>query len=222
MESINRWMWARGAPGLGAVVMFAAATPGLAAATTLSTMTLQNASNMVTSSSTVAFTGDYVLPTAGTLTVTVSDQLFPSALTQLDFTLLNGSSVVGSPLSGLNTNGSTSAQLYSWDFNLQAGNYSTLFAVAATNAGIPGAPSFGVGLFTDTITFTPSAPAVPLPSAGGVLLVGTGALGLMSRRRRIRMIPSELKAFASRFALRGNALHTALIGIALVALEYCI
>lgn len=221
MESASKWMWARGAPGFGIVLMVAAAAPGVAGANSLSTMTLQNASNMVTSTSSVSFTGDYMLPSAGTLTITVSDQLFPSALKQLDFTLFNGGTAVGNTLSGLNT-GSTTVQLYSWDFNVQAGSFSTLFNVAATSAGIPGAPTFGVGLFDDTVTFTPSAPAVPLPSAGGVLLVGTGALGLMSRRRRIGLIPSELKAFASRLFVRGTALHTALIGIALIAMEYCL
>ena len=158
------------------------------ATTAETSLTLQNTTQMVTSATTQVFSTDYVLPTAGTLTVSVSDQLFPSGLTQLDFSLLNGSAatLVGGPLSALNTAANpTTPQVFTWTFGVQAGSYSTLFSAAAASsaAEFPGVPPFALGLYEDTVTFTPAAAAVPLPPAGGVLLAGAGLLALLARRK---------------------------------------
>ena len=207
-------------PGIAVGMLFAAAAPTLAGATTLSSLTLQNTGQMVTSSTSQAFTTAYMLPTAGTLTITVSDQLFPSALTQLDVSVLNAQGIaISAPGSAMNTTGGIAPQSYTWNFNVQAGAYSTLFNAAAAPAGasFPGFPAFAVGLFNDTVTFTPSSPAVPLPPAGGVLLAGTGALGFMARRRRA---PSA-RAVTARLT-QGLPLSSLLLGCCLIALEYCI
>lgn len=181
---------ARSSPLLVAAVFAAGLAPASAPALTITSLTLQNTAQMVTTSDTTAYTTALFLPTAGTLSVTVSDQLFPSALTQLEVTLFSGTgsgaTLIGGPLSGLNTNGGTSAQTFTWTYDLSAGTYTSVFAAAAApaNAAFPGMPVFALGLYNDTITFTPTAAAVPLSPIGGVpLAAAVGGIGLYARRR---------------------------------------
>ena len=160
-------------------VALALAAPAAGAASVIGTLTLQSSTQLVTSGTTTVYSEDYVLPTAGTVRVTLTDNLVGSALTQLEFSLLNGGLTTTALLKpAVSAIGSS----HVWTFDVAAGHYTTLFQ--ATAGALTGAAGFYIGQFSDTVVFTPAAgvPTVPLPPAGGVLLAGVGVLGAISRR----------------------------------------
>ena len=167
--------------------LLVAAGQAHAGATVVGTLTLQNSTQLVTTGTSTLFSSDYILPSAGILEVRLTDNDVFSTLSQLDFSLVKGGGnaahLVGAPN---NAAGITSAAGTTrvWDFEVTGGTYTTLFQVAAQ--ALPGFSGFWLGQFTDTVSFTPTAPiaSVPLPATGASLGVGLSALALISRRRR--------------------------------------
>lgn len=202
-------------------VLVAGLAPSVAGASTITSLTLQNTDQMVTTSTASAYTTDLYLATAGTLTITVSDQLFSGALASLDVSLLDATGGktrnVSGVLSALNTNGGHSVQDYTWSFHVGPGSYTTIFSAAARsgNPEFESEPSFALGLYDDTVTFTPQTSAVPLPPASGVLATGIAGLGLLARRGRGRRWLASLAAGR-------HAASVLMLGTAIRALEYCI
>ena len=137
-------------------------------------MTLQTSQQAVLGSSTV--NGDYMLPTSGTLTITLTDQLFPAALSSLDFSLYSvGTGGATKLLDSMTATGTTPNHGITESFAVTAGHVSTLF-VAVTGGT-------EVGLYTSQLTFTPTGAPVPLPPGGTLLVGGLIAIGFLARTR---------------------------------------
>lgn len=176
-----------------AAALLAAAVP--AGANTVTSVTLQNTTQTVTSSSPEGFTTDYFLADPGTITVSVSDKLFPAALTMLQFSLFSGaggsSTLLAGGLNALNSSpNATVPQVYTWQFQVAAGTYSTVFQAAAAPGAVqfPGLAPFADGMYADIVTY--SANTVPLTPARGVMVVTLIALGTLlyvDRRRGLAL-----------------------------------
>jgi hypothetical protein len=118
-----------------------------------------------------ALTDDFQVPGPGTLTVTLENYVFPSALQAVQFDLYGTSSSTPHLMGSMSAAGSESFQVDSAQ-RLSA----QLFAVAGGAAD--------VGLYGWTLTFTPAGAPVPLPASGGLLLAGLGAIGWIASGRR--------------------------------------
>ncbi len=191
MKSITKAVRGSLIKGLTASLVLGALLPAVAGASSLGPITLYSASQTVTSSNTQVFTSDFLAPTAGILTITVSDQLFPNALTRLDVSLWSGAgagaTLVSGPASGLGAPQATTPQEVTFNIDVTAGAYTTMFQAAATPTNtFPGSPTFALGLFNEKVTFTASAPAVPVPPLGGALAASVVMLGLVGFRRQAK------------------------------------
>jgi len=129
---------------------------------------------------TEATTDTFFAPTAGKVTVKLTDTGWSSPLTALSFTASSGNQV----LSSFKAGGMDSVQ---YTFNVGPGAYfANIMATAATGNGL-----LGLGLYSLNMSFTPSA--VPLPSTGWLLLTGLFALIGVARAAR----PTEFMGTAA-------------------------
>ncbi len=155
--------------------------PAHAAAVLSGPITLQTSQQAVLSSSTV--NGDYMLPTSGTLTVTLTDQLFPAALSSLDFSLYSvGTGGATKLLDTMTATGTTPNHGLTESFSVASGHVSTLFVAVTSGTD--------VGLYTSQLTFTPTGSTVPLPQGAVLLVSGLIALGFVTRTRSTRRAPA--------------------------------
>jgi hypothetical protein len=123
--------------------------------------------NLVTGSSAATFS--FNAPGSGTVTAQISSMPWPVPLSALSFSATTATNT----LSSWSTTGAMAApQIES--FQVGAGTY---FAHVMATAG----GSLDLGLYSLMLTFSPSA--VPLPAAGGMLLIGL--LVLFALRRTI-------------------------------------
>ncbi len=212
---MNSITWNRGGAisGLVAGSLLSVVSPA-GAVTVLGTLTLENTQQLVTNGTSTVYSAAYTLPSAGTLTVTLTDDLVAAPLSQLDFSLLQGAGSQASLMSGpVSAIGSSMA----WNFDVNAGSYTTVFQAAA--AGLPGIAGFWLGQYSDTVVFTPTppTPAVPLPPAGSLLVGGVGVLGAFASRGK-RVSPATLPKLPARAPdVRGNV-----VGVCLLALAWLI
>lgn len=109
------------------------------------------------------------LTSAGTLTVTIADDLWPRPLATTSFELASATGVALDTASGFGT------------MTFQVTAPETIYALAFGQAApIPGL-DFGFGTYGLSISFQPSS--VPLPGAMVLLVSALGLLGVGSRRR---------------------------------------
>jgi hypothetical protein len=124
---------------------------------------LKAATTMVYGSA--ADTYSMTAPSAGTITAQVSSVPWPTPLSALSFNLSDSSNLLNpqtlSTAQSVHALDSTSQQFET--YQVGAGTY---FAHVLATAG----GSLNLGLYSVMFTFTPSA--VPLPAAGGMLLIG--------------------------------------------------
>jgi hypothetical protein len=121
----------------------------------------------------------FVAPSAGALTVSLKALRWPTEtpLSALSFAVTSASQVLRS-WSGTRANPSESETLSeSETFDVAAGTYYA--HIAATAAG-----ALNLGLYSLMLTFSPSAPAVPLPSSDWMLLTGMFVLAGLARVAR--------------------------------------
>ena len=127
----------------------------------------------------VSTVDSFTAPTAGTVTVSLQSLNWPASLNALSFSATSASQVLASwNGTGLSSNTST--------FDVAAGTYFT--HVMASAGGI-----LDLGLYSMMLTFSPNAPAVPLPASGWMLL--TGIFVLVGLTRAVRR-PFELTGSA--------------------------
>ena len=126
---------------------------------------------------TEATTDTFFAPTAGKVTVKLTDTGWSSSLSALSFTASSGNQVLSSfSASGVNSGEFT--------FDVGPGSY---FANIMAKAG----GTMSLGLYSLNMSFTPSA--VPLPSTGWLLLTGLFALIGVARAAR----PTEFMGTAA-------------------------
>jgi hypothetical protein len=118
-----------------------------------------------------ATSDSFVTSGAGTVTVTLQNTGWASPLTALSFSANSATQV----LAAFNAVGLTSDTA---QFHVDAAG--TYFANIMATAG----GDMGLGLYSLRMTFSPSAPAVPLPSTGWLLLTGLFALVGVARAAR--------------------------------------
>jgi hypothetical protein len=123
--------------------------------------------NMVTGSSAATFS--FNAPSSGTVTAEISSMPWPVPLSALSFSATTATNT----LSSWSTTDAMAAPQFE-KFQVGAGTY---FAHVMATAG----GSLDLGLYSLMLTFSPSA--VPLPAAGGMLLIGL--LVLFALRRTI-------------------------------------
>ena len=140
-----------------------------------SQIVLQDASYTVGSSGAVNITR-FDLTSAGTLTVKLSDIPWPQPLAGAEFMLSTATGEVIGRLSSFGT--------ASFDISGPGTLYALSYGIVNNLPGL----SFGFGTYGVNLSFSPSATAVPLPAAGG--LMAGGMLLLMSFRGR-RRVPSS-------------------------------
>lgn len=185
VKSISGWM-ARTGLALAAVLVAGIMHSPAAHADQM----LLASTNMVSGTSNATFSFD--APSNGTVTATITSIPWPTPLSALSFSASSASDTLAS----WNMGGPTqmrAAGLSSADasaggvetFQVGAGTY---FAhISATAAG-----ALNLGLYSVLLTFAPSA--VPLPAAGGMLLIGL--LVFFGLRRKLPAVmgpgPSEL------------------------------
>jgi hypothetical protein len=121
--------------------------------------------NLVTGSSAATFSFD--APGSGTVTAQISSLPWPVPLSALSFSATTATDT----LSSWSTTGAMAAPQVE-QFQVGAGTY---FAHVMATAG----GSLDLGLYSLLVTFTPSA--VPLPAAGGMLLIGLLVLFTLRR-----------------------------------------
>jgi hypothetical protein len=146
-----------GARRLGplAAVLTVLTMAGQSAAAHADTMLLAS-TDLVTGSSAATFS--FNTPSSGTVTAQISSMPWPVPLSALSFS----ASTASSTLSSWSTTDAMSGPQIE-KFQVGAGTY---FAHVMATAG----GSLDLGLYSLLVTFTPSA--VPLPGAGGMLLIG--------------------------------------------------
>jgi hypothetical protein len=107
-----------------------------------------------------------VIPVAGTLTITLSDLAWPEALQSLSFSLTDTHSVLAQLVSPgvLTVDISTPGQYFGFVYGAAQG-------------------ALNLGLYSVSLSLTPSVPQVPVPAAAWLLLSGCGALFSFRRRR---------------------------------------
>jgi hypothetical protein len=150
------------------VIALIVASLGVADAARASSV-LVNAAGWVEGSA--ALTDDFQVAGPGTLTVTLEDYVFPSALSAVQFDLYGTGSAAPHLMGTMSGAGQESFQVNS-GMRLSA----QLYAVAGGAADI--------GLYGWKLTFTPQGAPVPLPSTGGLLIAGLVILGWIASGRR--------------------------------------
>ena len=131
-------------------------------------------------SGSVSTVDSFTAPTAGAVTVTLTDLKWPASLSALSFSATSANHVLASwSASGTSMSGGTAT------FDVGAGTYfAHIMATAASGF-------LDMGLYSLSMTFTPSA--VPLPAAGWMLLTGMFVLAGLARVVR----PVELTGTAA-------------------------
>jgi len=159
----KRTLWRRlgSALALGAVLLAGSAAQ---AGEIFSSSELIQGTSVVSS---IAYTFSVSGP--GVLTVDLADMAWPSKLSDLTFTATTPLSLIGE-FSGSGVE----------SFNVTAGG--TIYAYVTGEATNPASgPGYGVGLFTLSVDFTPTAP-VPLPATLSLLLATLLGLALLQLR----------------------------------------
>lgn len=113
---------------------------------------------------------EIVLPSQGTLTVTMKDVQWPALLSTLSFNLVSPSGVIGSN----SMNGATEKV---WQFGINAPTtlYASIFAAPAVAMA---------GMYSVKLDFT-AGPPVPLPAAGWMLISGIAGLLAFGPRQKL-------------------------------------
>jgi hypothetical protein len=150
-----------------------AAASQQAAAETIGPSMLLSESTLVANQQSNVYS--FTAPTAGTLSVQLSDLVWPNTLSDLSFSLNSPSSVLGWVASA----GSLSLQVGS----------GTYYADVTGTAGGP----LDLGLYSLQITFTPAGSEVALPATLGMLLGGLGMLACV----RLRWMRNESFMYAA-------------------------
>jgi len=113
---------------------------------------------------------DFLVPAAGTISVTLIDMVWPDTLSSLSFSAASATSI----LKSLSGPGSMSFDVTT------PGHYFAIVSGAAQGA-------FDLGLYSFKLTWSaldPASPSsVPLPTAGWLLLAGVACLAILVRRR---------------------------------------
>jgi hypothetical protein len=146
------------------------ATAGLGLADTACAGTqVLNAAGWVQGQS--ALTDDFMVTGPGTLTVTIQDYVLPTSLQSLTFNLFGTGSATPNLMGSMSGAGTE-------QFKINTGQRlsAQLYAVAGGAAD--------VGLYGETLTFTPAGSPVPLPRSGGLLVAGLGVIGWLASGRR--------------------------------------
>ena len=162
LQALTRFLIGRAGP-LAAVLAFLAVA-GHSPAAHADSMLLAS-TNMVTGSSAATFS--FNAPGSGTVTAEISSMPWPVPLSALSFSATTATST----LSSWSTTDAMAAPQFE-KFQVGAGTY---FAHVMATAG----GSLDLGLYSLMLTFTPSA--VPLPAAGGMLLIGLLVLFALRR-----------------------------------------
>jgi hypothetical protein len=119
-------------------------------------------------------------PSAGTVSVTLTDLVWPDALSSLSFYGSNETSI----LSAASVTGGTQT----FDLTGASAFYAHISA-SAGSLGIPGLPNYG--WYSVNIGFTPLQAPVPLPASEWLLLAGLAAVGGLGALRWTRRPSSE-------------------------------
>ncbi len=160
--ALTRFLVSRAGP-LAAVMVFLAVA-GHSPAAQADTL-LMASTNLVTGSSAATFS--FNAPGSGTVTAQISSMPWPVPLSALSFSATTATDTLSS---WSTTDAMAAPQIER--FQVGAGTY---FAHVMATAG----GSLDLGLYSLLLTFTPSA--VPLPAAGGMLLIGLLVLFALRR-----------------------------------------
>jgi len=158
-------------------------------ATTQASTVLVSDTTLVTGSESQVFS--FNAPGPGTVSVQLTNLDWPQALSSLSFVATTANNVLSSWSNSASAPGPQ-------DLTFQIRGPGTYFADVMATAGGP----LDLGLYSLSLSFTPAGSAVvPVPSSGGLLLVGSAALiGLLrwARAKRDRLVISPPRLAAAR------------------------
>jgi hypothetical protein len=158
---VNARTWLRAAAATTSLGLGLLAGPALA--DSIGPSTLVSQSMLVENQQSNVF--QFTAPTAGTLSVQLSDVVWPAPLQNLDFSVDSATGVLG----WVNSAGFLSLNV------AQGGTY---YADVSGQA----ASGLDLGLYSIQINFTPQGAVVPLPAAIGLLLGGLLVLAMLRMR----------------------------------------